>query len=442
MDPERGDDPIERYRNAYFRLRGVLHDRNTDLPAYPMLNDTLRSWLEDRRAVGVVHVEAANAGLVESLYGWQIFDRVVARMAATVRECVGRVLPASALLAVDAVPGERVVAFIPADDEGHEVDQAALGRMAAALRARLEEAFDEDDFATLSPRLAIRAGHAFVTLDPFFRFERRVHAAIEEARSLPSRRERGRDRAWRAELEQILRDEMISVLFQPVVSLASEEVLGFEALTRGPKDSALEMPRALFAVSDRVGSAAALDRLCRTTALRASLAALGRGKLFLNIHPACVGDRDWRESAGSVLREFGRGPRDLVLEMSERRIGDEADAVARACGALREEGFGIALDDVGTGYASLLTVETIRPDFLKLDASLVRGIDADLVKQEALASVVRVGERVGAPVVAVGVETRGEADALMAGGASYGQGFLYAGPAPIAAFANPPSKEL
>lgn len=433
MSEEREGEALERYRNAYLELRGALHDRTTDLPAYPLLAGTLRTWLDTRRHVGVVHVEAANLVLVESIYGWQVFDRILARMAAAMRACLGAELPADTRLAIDAVPAERLVAFVPSDHQGRDIDPVALSRFAADVKARLEETFDDEDFGSLSPQLAFRVGYAILSDNPFYRLERRIHGAVAEARSLEDRRELQRERVWRSELHRILRDRSISVLFQPVVELASRRILGYEALSRGPKDSALEMPRAMFALSDRVGAAVDLDRVCRSAALSASEAVAGWGKLFLNVHPACLGDPDWRGGVGNVLDASARSASDLVLELSERRLGDDVDQFSHACGELRREGFGIALDDVGTGYASLRTLEKVRPDFVKVDVSLVRGIDVDLIRQEAMVSIVRSATRVGASVVGVGVETEAEAEVLRDSGTAYGQGYLFAGPSPLGA---------
>lgn len=432
MTTSRPDGDAERYRNAYLKLRGALHDPNTGLPAYPVLVDELRRLLDGRRHVGVVHVEAANVDLVESLYGWQAFDRVLARMAETLRASLGSDVPASALLAVDAVPGERFVVFVPDAPDGRAPDATWLERVASLLRARVEEAFDaDDDLATLSPRPVFRAGHALLTDNPFYRFERRVHAAVEEARTLPRRRESRRERVWRAELMRIIRDESISVLFQPVVDLGSREVMGYEALTRGPKDSVFEMPRAMFSLSGRLGAAADLDRLCRSAALRASGPAAGRGKLFLNVWPGCLADPDWRGGVADALAASAREPGDVVLEVSERALGDDLTTVGRACESLRAAGFRLAVDGVGTGYASFLALDAVHPDFLKADPALVRGVHENLIRQELLASIVAYGARIGAHVVAVGVENEDEVAALRAAGAELGQGFLFAGPAPL-----------
>src|SRR6185436_12834950 len=282
MDP-RPDEALERYRNGYLKLRSVLHDRTTGLPAYPLLFDALRTALDSRRHIGIVHVEIPNVEFVESLYGWQVLDRVLATVSTLLQSSIGAEIPKGAMLALNGVAGERFVVFVPDAAGGGEVDGAGLQGIGIAIREKLAAAFDEDELASLSPRLTVRTGHALLSLDPFYRFERRVHASVEEARSLTERRELRRERVWGAERRRIIRDAAVSTVFQPVVDLESREVLGWEALARGPKNSMFEMPRTMFALSSRLGSSMDLDRLCRKSALSASSSLPGKGKLFLNV---------------------------------------------------------------------------------------------------------------------------------------------------------------
>ncbi len=431
-------DELERFRNGYFKLRNVVHDRTTDLPAYPVLVDALRTLLDHRPHVGVIHVEAVNLGLLESTYGWQVLDRVLSRIGGALRDAVGRELPAETLVAVNAVPGDRFIAFVPSGPDGNDCDPDWLAGVARHLRARLEAAFAEDeDLAAVWPALGFEAGHALLSENPFYRFERRVHAAVEDARTLHERRDRRRERLWGSELRRIIREASIDTVFQPVVDLESRSIVGYEALSRGPERSRFESPRALFAMSDRFGSAPDLDRVCRAAALRRSAAGAMEGKLFLNVLPACLHDPDWsRGAVERLLEPSGRGATDVVVEISERAAEADLDRTVEACQGLRALGFGLALDDAGTGYASLVTVERVRPDYVKVDPSLVRGIDGSLLAQEVFQSLSRVGARVGAAVVAVGVEREEEAICLHGAGASLGQGFLFAGPAPVEAWAR------
>jgi EAL domain-containing protein (putative c-di-GMP-specific phosphodiesterase class I) len=410
-------------------LRSVLYDRVTGLPAFPVLIDQLRSWLEDRRAVGVVHVEVENLDLVESLYGWQVFDRVLARIAGTLDEARRDRLPEQTLLGLNGVAGDRFAAFVPHGPDGVEVTGRFLGSLSATLQSRLSGSFSTEEFAGLSPRLEFRAGHALLTHDPFFRFERRVYAALEEARAFQGQRERRRQRGMGADLRRIIGDSDLRTLFQPVVELRSREILGFEALARGPEGSALEAPRALFEASESLGVAIDLDHACREAALEASVGLSPRHKIFLNGLPiSFTSMRSGAEEPPSWLRRLTGAPHGVVLEFSERGADEDAESFVSTLARLKDCGIGIAIDDVGTGFGSQEILEELRPDYLKLDGSLVRKIDQNFIKQELLHSLVRIANRIGASVIAEGVETEEEAFALVEAGANYGQGYLFARP--------------
>lgn len=432
MDTKRPEDALEHLRNRYLKLRSALHDRITDLPAYPLLVDELRALLDARRHVGVVHIEPGGIDLLESLYGWQVFDRTMARLADALRGLLEGELPPGTLLAGGGVPADRFVLFVADGPKGRELTGDDLRDIAAAVKLRLEAALDDDEDAEgLSPRLKVRTGHAFLSENPFYRFERRLHSAVEEARRLPERRAARRDRVWGAELKRVIREARIRTLWQPVVDLASGSVLGFEALARGPVNSMFEMPRAMFALSGRVGASGDLDRLCRALAIREGASAGLAGKLFVNVLPATLADPEWRAGAvPELLRASGRSASDVVIEISERAVGDGAAAFADACDGLRADGFALALDDAGSGRDGAATVATLRPDYVKVEPSLVRAIEGSLIKQEIFATLAGLGASVGAAVVAVGVESADEAATLQDLGARYGQGYHFAGPAP------------
>jgi len=429
MDANDGHREIERLRTGYLRLRAALHDPVTALPAYPALMSRLRTLLDERRSVGVLHVRVEDLDLVEALYGWQVLDQVLTRLAGELRRAVGRALPDGTLLAVDQVAGDRFLAFVPAGFDGAEPDGACLADLGDAVRLALEGALRDGAIAGLGPGLAVRLGHAQLSENPYYRFERRVHGAVAEAGEFADRRDARRRHSESEELRRIVQDGDVSTWFQPVVDLASRRAIGYEALSRGPRGTAFERPRSMFAVSGRVGMDAELDRVCRDAALRECGSLGGAPLLFVNVLPGTLDDPAWL--GGPVEGMLGgalRGPDRLVVEVSERALDGHATRARRAVEGLRERGFRFALDDVGTGYASLATLEELRPDFVKVDESLVREIDRHAIKREAMTSLVSIAGSLGADLIAEGVETEEEAVALAGIGVRLAQGFLFARP--------------
>ncbi len=423
------DQALQRYRTQYLKMKSVLHDRVTGLPALPLLFDRLRTLLDDRREIGVLRVEVCDLEMVESLYGWQVFDEIVARVAATLRGALGVELPDGALLALNGIAGDRFVLFVPEQQDGSEPTDEFLAAAGRGLCDRLEQAFDDEAFAGLNPGLCFRSGHARLSANPFYRFERCVYAAVDQAGGEHERRERRRDRSWGEELRSIMRAGELRTVFQPVIDLRTHEVLGHEALARGPRDTLFEAPRSMFALSERLGVCDELDRLCWETALAGASDLPPGGKLFLNVRPESLDAQGGqRERFLSALGSCSVEPSTLVLEVSERGAGADPEPFVRRLQSFKNAGFELALDDVGTGRAGLSAIESIAPDYLKLDASLVRGIHQSLLQQEVLATLVQLAEKIGGAVIGEGIESEAEAATLVEGGAQFGQGHLFAFP--------------
>jgi EAL domain-containing protein (putative c-di-GMP-specific phosphodiesterase class I) len=121
----------------------------------------------------------------------------------------------------------------------------------------------------------------------------------------------------------------------------------------------------------------------------------------------------------------------VVLEITERVAVEERQLYRDTLRALKDAGFGIAIDDMGAGYSSLQSIVELEPDYLKFDISLVRNIDRNLIKRSLLETLVDLSEKIGARVIAEGIEARSELDTLREMGVRLGQGPYLAPPAPV-----------
>ncbi len=187
----------------------------------------------------------------------------------------------------------------------------------------------------------------------------------------------------------------------------------------------------MFRASAEAGISPDLDRACRENALGAIRSLATPGKVFVNVLPHGLADDEAQQmELLEALHDVALAPEDLVLEFSERGAQRDPDDFAACLGRLKARGFGIALDDIGTGYVSQPVIEEVRPDYLKLDASLVRGIEDNMIKQELIASLIRISARIGSSVIGEGIETLLEAQTLIDAGAQFGQGHLFSAPAP------------
>ncbi|GAB3681607.1 diguanylate cyclase domain-containing protein [Angustibacter aerolatus] len=228
-------------------------------------------------------------------------------------------------------------------------------------------------------------------------------------------------------LEQVLADQRLRTVFQPLVDLDSGAVVGYEALTRGPAGTALETPDRLFAAARRHRRLKDLDVACRTTALRtASEAGLTRPfTLFVNAEPEALDG--WRPAAEHEALGFN-----IVVELTERELTARPAQLLQAVARVRELGWGVALDDVGADPASLALLPLVRPDVVKLDLRLVQ--DRPTADIAAVVNAVHAeAERSGTLVLAEGLETADHVLTARAYGATIGQGWHFARPGDLPA---------
>lgn len=231
-------------------------------------------------------------------------------------------------------------------------------------------------------------------------------------------------------IDAVIRDRAIRTVFQPIVHLQSGEVVGFEALSRGPANSALESPAVLIESARVAGRLGELDWLCRARAMESVSASGLHPSLswFINVEPAGLEI----PCPDYLMSSFAQARTDLrvVLEVVERDVEGQVTKLLHATDQARNDAWGVALDDVGGEESSLALLHFLQPDVVKLDMSLVRNVDRRAAAR-ITAAVRAYAERRGAVVLAEGIETEEQERLAQAFGATYGQGYRYGAAAPL-----------
>lgn len=235
-----------------------------------------------------------------------------------------------------------------------------------------------------------------------------------------------------ARLEEILAGPRLLTLLQPVLDLTAAQVSGYEALTRGPSNSPLHSPLALFRAADDCGLTAALDAAC----LRSALAAFARlrlpGRLFVNLAPDSLLDARFApEALLAAISEAGLTAGQVAIEITENATAVDYGALRGAVARLRTAGIEAAMDDFGQGFSSLRMWSELKPGIVKIDKHFVSGIHQDPHKLEFVRSIRQLAENAHACVIAEGVETVSELAVLKDLGIRYAQGFLIGRPSPV-----------
>jgi len=225
---------------------------------------------------------------------------------------------------------------------------------------------------------------------------------------------------------------LIAPMFQPIVDLRHGVAGGFEVLSRGPEP--YRAPGVLFERAREIGATWELERACRLAALGAIAAlpkALQRYTFFLNVSPDVMDDpRFVTGFTRGVLEKHGIAASQIVIEITERASIGDYDKFEALVRHYASQGFDIALDDFGSGNSGLRTLISCVPHYLKLDMSVTRRVDREPYKQRIVRSMVEFAHNIGAVLIAEGVETWQEAEALIGCGVEWAQGFLFARPMP------------
>jgi EAL domain-containing protein (putative c-di-GMP-specific phosphodiesterase class I) len=212
------------------------------------------------------------------------------------------------------------------------------------------------------------------------------------------------------------------IAFQPIVSWPDRRVHGYEILVRSHEGS-LQRPVDLLEAAERLGRLVELGRGIRAQAAAAMPILPADATVFVNLHPVDLNDPSLYDD-GPLAAVASR----IVLEITERASLDGVSSLPERLLDLRARGFRLAVDDLGAGYAGLSSMAHIEPEYVKLDMSLIRGIDERPTKQKLVRSMAHLCDDLGMHVVAEGIETAAERDALGSTGCELLQGYLFARP--------------
>lgn len=383
-------------------------------------------------AMGLVLIDASLFESIERTYGIKAYRRAKQELRRLVLEVSEECLePQDLITAGDAGVDEiAIFLFRPRSDDAFYRERLPelAERYADHLRQRVNQIvypYHRD-----SPYLPV--GRGVVLHNPTLRETRQVRRALERVR---------RDAQLNAQLELrnrnerfgdlVLSEDVIS-LYEPVVNLTTREVLGFEALARGPRGSELHTPHQLFQMAESTELLFELDCLCRRAALRGARGIPAGKLLFLNILPTAIHDPSFRgDELRRSLEALQLRPRDVVFEISEKESIDNFAIFREARDYYAELGFKIALDDTGVAYGTLDKLMELSPDYIKVDLVLVRSIDTDPPRQELLRALNAVAGKLGAQIIAEGIETSEELAMIQSLGIPYGQGYLFGRASPL-----------
>lgn len=236
------------------------------------------------------------------------------------------------------------------------------------------------------------------------------------------------------ELLKIIKNESLQTYFQPIVNIQNGDTFAFEALNRPLQSALFENTDHFYEFVGQTNIVFPFEQFCRNISLKRFTERLTAQKdqnfnLFINIHPHVLLDKNYHSGETfKFIKELGIQPEQVVFELTERSAVTDFNEFKRVLSHYRKQGYRIAIDDVGSGYNSLKTLIYLKPEFIKLDRSLIQNIDQNEASQSLVSLIHDYAEQSQTKIIAEGIERLEELNYLQSVGIQYAQGYALGRP--------------
>jgi diguanylate cyclase (GGDEF)-like protein len=413
----------------------IIKDRTTGLPTlistFALLEDRIES-----APIGLIYIDIKDFKNIEDIYGGDICNKILKSIADILKHMEVHLCGPREKIAVCSLGGDDFIVFVEATDSitVNDYETEYLN-----LKKKIEDSINRTNLLTFIYKpLSVHLGYTEIQLKANTHIEKLIYKAIKEAEYAAKQFEDAREHANLRKIRQIIDQKQIRTVYQPIYSLRTGCLLGYEALSRGPEGSNFEYPTDLFAVADNFQCLQELENLCHTTAIMNIGANCEDVLLFLNINPLVLNRNNYETGLiHNLIQDSHLKNLNVVLELTERtQIFDYAE-LRDNLSYYRQQGFMIAIDDTGSGYSSLAAIAELQPEFVKIDMSLVRDVNKSPVKKAMLETLTGFCSKINARIICEGIETEEELKALCGIGCDYGQGFLLGQPGEMNRTINP-----
>ncbi len=396
--------------------------------------DEVTERFDECGVMGVMLVDASVVSSIEARHGDDARVRALGSLGTLVRELGQERLDIDDMVLLGEVGHSELVVLFFREAGSASFYRTEMPGFAQMLRRTLDQRGARVFYPYLRKAPTLWCGHAVAFRNPKFAVSTQLRQLMEEARADAATQRRLDAQRRRRELTEMLLDRSIFSVYEPIVDVSTTTVFGYEALARGPEGTALHSPAALFGAAEEHDLVFELDCLCRASGLKGAVDFPAGTKLFLNILPTSIHDPNFAtDRLIQTLEECRQSPSEVVFEISEQESIANFSHFREISDRYRSLGFQFALDDTGSGYAGFEELIELQPEFIKMDRSVVSGVDQDPARQEVLSALLTVANKMGARVIGEGLDTLEELNALGELGIHFGQGWLFGHPTPLRA---------
>jgi EAL domain-containing protein (putative c-di-GMP-specific phosphodiesterase class I) len=409
-------------------LRNVFFDGVTGLPTLPLVLESIQDMAVEQHRLGILYLDTARLYPLEEEYGWEFTDRLRRQIGEFLQAILPRYAPLQ-VLPVHRTIGDQFLLIVSSMDPEKPVTEAQLLTTTTKLEETLNQYLASRLSAAMLPFGRMFVGSSVLEYNSNVRFERLLSRAIDQAFQNAVQLEQSVFQMQVRQLTEILNTNRIRTFFQPIFHLENlDEVLGHESLSRGPAGTPFESADFMFSLAGNCGLLDRLENVCQQQLISSLQKYQEQQLLFINLEPCFLENQQYRELA--LFNNDTVQPGKVVVEITERVAINDYEVVSLALDDMRRRGFRVAVDDVGSGYASLESIAYLKPDFIKINEKMTRGISNDYIKQEIVKTLRDLGARFSARLIAEGIENPEDMNKLRELNIPFGQGFLLQRPAP------------
>lgn len=366
---------------------------------------------------------------LESLYGSVTYSALLAQVTALLKEVKDKELRDLDIFLVDLFDSDTFIIFLSSPRKNDTQLLEHLENIVERMRLIIETPIFNMFYPYTKEYFKPAIGYSLAIKNPMINNLRLILQLVDSAKKIGQFMRMKNEYRSKYELQKIIIEKNIKTVYQSVVDLKSLEIIGYEALSRGPAETEFTNPALLFILASEFGLSFELDVLCRDNAFANIRSMETDKKIFVNTLAMTIHDPEFRgKYLEKLLEDIKVKPHNVVLEINEKMAIDNYDLFKMAMKDYSDIGIVHASDDMGTGYSGLERVMELNPGFMKIDISLVRDVDKSYIKQQIIKAMVTLSSGLDSNIIAEGIETRAEYEMLRGLNVKYGQGYFFGMP--------------
>ncbi len=409
--------------------KNFYHDNRLETATLVKEYTNVESMLINSGYIACLTIQIDQLKHIEYQYGSLVHYELLGQTADLLKEMKHADFRDNDILMIDLLDQDTFVIFFSAPRNKETILLDHLEEIELRTRKHIEQQIFDLFYPYTKHLSKVGIGYALIVQNPMINNMRLIMQLVSSSKKMGEFSAAKHEYQSKYGLQRIIIEESLSTVFQPIVDMQSLDVLGYEALSRGPEGTEFACPTILFILASNFGLSFELDSLCRKKAFDAIRHLNTDKKIFVNTLAITIHDPEFRgKYLEELLSDIKIKPENVIFEINEKMAIDNYDLFRSALKDYSDIGIVHANDDIGAGYSDLERIMELNPGFMKIDISLVRNVHESYIKQQLIKAMVNLADNLGSNVIAEGIESKEEYEMLKSFGVKYGQGFLFGHP--------------